>query len=344
MLGLGYPRATVSTAKHTLLQRVLENRRDDDARRVYADWLSSRGDPRGEFIHLQLDRAQGRGGLGKLERELNLLDEHRERWTKPLGTLASHVVFERGFPTCVELDLNRGAELLPQLAGNLAWGSVEELFVRNPRAPVPTNVLAPLIDAPHMRELTRLAAPIEMLLALAEPRLRYWRAVTVLTWNWSRAGVLDLCGHLPRVTQLGVITSYADDVGSLCALAPLAGRVAGLEIFWDGNAHAPSDFSSVFEVVEVSAFESLHWVDTAGSVELFMSRRSQSGRWSLAGDVYAIYETVEAQTAALCDEVTLYWDAEVDEADYKSVRELFEGVGATVQIEIPTRTRWLPLS
>lgn len=333
----------MSLANHSLLERVLANRRDDDARRVFADWLSSHGDPRGELIHLQVDRAQGRGDPAKLERELLLLDEHREVWSRPLDSVASNVVFERGFPACVELDLDRSAALLPCLAESLAWATVEHLFVREASSPMPASVLAPLLDAPHMRELTQLAAPLDMLLALAADRLRSWQAVTVLSWKWSLNAVLELCGHLPSVAQVGVIVSYADEIKQLCALAPLVGRVGGLQILWYDNGHAPSGFSRFFELVAASAFESLHWVDTSLNVELLMRRGAAGDRWSLAGDVYAIDGEINSQIAAVCDDVTLYSDANVGADDYHSLRELFEGVGATVRIEMATRTRWLPL-
>jgi hypothetical protein len=243
----------------------------------------------------------------------------------------------------VELDLDRGAALIPRLAESLAWGTVDQLLVREPSTPIPASTLAPLLDAPHMRDLTRLAAPLDMLLALAAPRLRSWRAVTVLSWNWPLSAVLDLCGHLPSVTQVGLIVCYADELEQLCALAPLVGRVGGLEILWHDNGHAPSGFSRFFELVDASAFESLHWIDTSLNLELFMRRSAAGGRWSLAGDVYAIDGEIGSQIASVCDDVTLYSDAEIEADDYQKLRELFEGVGATILIEMPTRTRWLPL-
>lgn len=325
--------------KHRLLERVLGNRRDDQARRVYADWLASRGDPRGEFIHLQLDRAQGRGDLNKLAREVALLDDHREQWGKPLDAVASDLVFDRGFPAYLTIDPARGAALLPQLASNLAWGTIEGLCVRPSREPLPANILAPLIDAPHMRELSHLAGPFDTLLGLAAPRLRYWRAVTVLT----PGDLLELCGHLPRLTQFGIVASYADTIKPLCDAAPLAGRIHGLEVLWVDNAHAGVDFPGFFTRVEASAFGSLHWVDTSVNAELFMRRATPGGRWTLEGDVYAIDDSFSPATAAGCDVVTLYADAEVDEADQEAVRQLFEGVGATVRIEVPKHTRWIPL-
>lgn len=37
-----------------LLQAILDNPEDDALRLVYADWLEERGDPRGEFIRVQV--------------------------------------------------------------------------------------------------------------------------------------------------------------------------------------------------------------------------------------------------------------------------------------------------
>ncbi len=47
----------MSPDEQSLLRCVLESPADDMPRRAYADWLQDRGDPRGEFIGLQLELA-----------------------------------------------------------------------------------------------------------------------------------------------------------------------------------------------------------------------------------------------------------------------------------------------
>ena len=50
------------------LQTVLENPADDGARLVYADWLEEQGDPRGEFIRVQIELAKLKPGDPNVER------------------------------------------------------------------------------------------------------------------------------------------------------------------------------------------------------------------------------------------------------------------------------------
>jgi type IV pilus assembly protein PilB len=82
---------------------------DDDAHRLaYADWLEERGDPRGEFIHVQCWLARMDDGdphYSRLrEREQELLDQHREEWLGELRSLARQSTFRRGFLDEVALE------------------------------------------------------------------------------------------------------------------------------------------------------------------------------------------------------------------------------------------------
>ncbi|HEY0253108.1 MAG TPA: TIGR02996 domain-containing protein [Kofleriaceae bacterium] len=67
-----------------LLDEVLAHPHSDDPRRVYADWLSERGDPRGEFIAVQCELAR-KLDFDAARRENHLLREHRLRWLAELG-------------------------------------------------------------------------------------------------------------------------------------------------------------------------------------------------------------------------------------------------------------------
>lgn len=74
---------------------------DDDAPRlVYADWLAERGDPRGEFMQLQLARAAMSDDDDRAKptdkRIAALLDEHRDRWLGKLAALRKYRI-EYGF-------------------------------------------------------------------------------------------------------------------------------------------------------------------------------------------------------------------------------------------------------
>jgi len=80
-----------------LLAAVYADPDRDEPRLVFADWLSSRGDPWGEFIILQVGRARSRSPVSA--RESELLTRHAAQWSGALrGVLgADSWAFERGF-------------------------------------------------------------------------------------------------------------------------------------------------------------------------------------------------------------------------------------------------------
>ncbi len=91
---------------------------DDLPRLIYADYLEERGDPRGEFIRLQVELAQTPADDPRrrelLEREAKLLRAYESDW---LGSLSEELVqwgFHRGFLE-VSLSINRF------LDGEHAW-------------------------------------------------------------------------------------------------------------------------------------------------------------------------------------------------------------------------------
>jgi len=89
---------------------------------VLADALLERGDPRGEFIALQL-----RGDRASRKREKELLETHGKQW---LGELAPVVMagytFARGFLDECRID-NRHLDRVQKLAGHPAWSTVRSV-------------------------------------------------------------------------------------------------------------------------------------------------------------------------------------------------------------------------
>src|SRR5262245_46917946 len=84
------------------LQAILANPDDDHLRLIYADWLEERGDPRGEFIRVQIELAaadvEGEGTrLKELKiREQELLLEHGTQWLRPVADVVLHAEFGGG--------------------------------------------------------------------------------------------------------------------------------------------------------------------------------------------------------------------------------------------------------
>ncbi|MBL8956268.1 MAG: TIGR02996 domain-containing protein [Myxococcaceae bacterium] len=99
----------------TLRDAIVAEPDDLGLRRVYADALLERGDPRGQFIHVQLQLEVNR--TPELEAaEAALLERYRHHWALPVRPDHHGVKFVRGFVeewTC-SLDelLNRGKRVL----------------------------------------------------------------------------------------------------------------------------------------------------------------------------------------------------------------------------------------
>lgn len=103
----------------SFLAEIFANADDDAPRLVYADWLAEHGDPRGEFIHLQIQRAALKHGSSQVrrlrKRELELLRENEDDWVGPFADLAERYEFRRGFVSHVKLGLSRFLKCVDEL-------------------------------------------------------------------------------------------------------------------------------------------------------------------------------------------------------------------------------------
>ncbi|MDP1821623.1 MAG: TIGR02996 domain-containing protein [Archangium sp.] len=101
----------------SLYARVFATPDDDAPRMVLADHLSELGDPRGEFIAIQLAEPDGPTGLAK--GRIKELKRHFDAWL-PAGVERSTAVFRRGF-------LHACRWIAPTDASHREWRTVEEL-------------------------------------------------------------------------------------------------------------------------------------------------------------------------------------------------------------------------
>ncbi len=122
---------------------------DDRPRLVYADWLQERGDPRGEFIALQLANA---GDAWAQRREQKLLRDHTRAWLGPIGEVAvlKRCRFVRGFPVEIAVGPRIGTRLATVVDAD-EWWSVEELYFGAPHSFA--FVCAQLVRSPVMTSL-----------------------------------------------------------------------------------------------------------------------------------------------------------------------------------------------
>jgi uncharacterized protein (TIGR02996 family) len=142
----------------------------DAPRAVYADFLAERGDPRGEFIALQLDGKNAQ----------RLLDNHIHKWLGPFADVTIHklVEFERGFPATITLRADVSRRAASAVIGLPGWATVHTVRLSS-RTDVPVTLLA----HPSMARLRAVEG-----IAAADLH-RLWRAGHAL--YWERVAVLD---------------------------------------------------------------------------------------------------------------------------------------------------------
>lgn len=100
-------------------EEIIANPHDDIPRLVYADWLEERGDPRGEFIRLQIELADASLDPDQRRelqiREADLLDEYQTEWTGPIADLVTRNAFARGFVEFIVVEVNEFVERAEEL-------------------------------------------------------------------------------------------------------------------------------------------------------------------------------------------------------------------------------------
>lgn len=139
-----------------MLAAIVAHPDDDTPRAVFADWLTERRDPRGEFIALQLARAHRKATPEERRREAALLASHRQALLGPFDGLVGKtgLVFERGFlveaTALTELPVHpltrllRSVHFKKDVGNGVDLGGLEEAHGPRPRANTPSlPVLAP---------------------------------------------------------------------------------------------------------------------------------------------------------------------------------------------------------
>jgi len=127
-----------------LIETIRANPGDLSVRAIYADWLTERGDPRGELITLQLAQDPTED---QRRRERALLAERAAEWLGPIAPalVDGFTTFRNGFLAAARVDLARALKLLDAAE----WATLEELWLSVDEEPFPVT----LIDAPALRGL-----------------------------------------------------------------------------------------------------------------------------------------------------------------------------------------------
>ena len=131
-----------------LLADILANPDDDGPRLVLADWLSQRGDPRGELINVQcaMQRTTGIELARLANRSSDLLYRHGAAWLAEVREIVRGVETKRGFVASI----NAKASVFARKCGPLFESEpIQELRLIDP---VPRD-LTTLGKTPHLARL-----------------------------------------------------------------------------------------------------------------------------------------------------------------------------------------------
>ncbi|MFT3696485.1 MAG: TIGR02996 domain-containing protein [Kofleriaceae bacterium] len=197
-----------------LLAAIYADPASNEPREIYADFLMGTGDPRGEFIQLQLLRAAGNATPATEKRELALLRKHGKDWLGPLAGVL------------VTGEQSRGVEMLPtELAIPLnGYGLITFArgFPRRVGSLHSPKHRAAVLDEPVM-------ATIEH--ARSVPRI----TKTMTSLRTIERGRLELIEPGGRTYEtFGISLYYAvHDEKTVAAFAGLRARRLELELAWN---------------------------------------------------------------------------------------------------------------
>jgi len=141
------------TQEELLLQRVLERPDDDAPRLAYAGYLDQRGDPRGEFVHVQvelarLDMDRDPNYVPLAERSYAMIDGYGPAFAGQIAGMVDEYSFDRGFVELVKLPARRFLEIATQL---FALAPIRHLDLAGPRKLIPE-----LFSSPHLQAIRSL--------------------------------------------------------------------------------------------------------------------------------------------------------------------------------------------
>ncbi|MFL5328312.1 MAG: TIGR02996 domain-containing protein [Gemmataceae bacterium] len=119
---------------------------DDLPRLMYADWLDEQGDPRGQFIRMQI--AAHTGDFEAAESAQALEKEHGRAWAGRLASWVYKIGFSRGFPDSIVI---RGDDFLGHVAAIFRLAPIRQVTLIRAREP-----LRHILRMPHLANLNAL--------------------------------------------------------------------------------------------------------------------------------------------------------------------------------------------
>lgn len=179
-------RATFTRAKPApnrnaaaLWRAVYESPDDDAPREVLSDFLQERGDPRGEFIALQLREARGLASHDDTARAQALAKAHGKTWLGKLRPITYRAEMRRGFLHRLELQGSWASKAWATLANDESLATVEELG----RGQAVTKLVIPFLRSQAMRNqrVVEVYSP-DILEAVSQAKLPKLEALHGFLW------------------------------------------------------------------------------------------------------------------------------------------------------------------
>lgn len=218
-------RVEQSEAERTrLLEAVLAEPNDDARRHVYADFLLTANDPRGELIALQLAKADA-------EKVVALLSKHEREWLGSLSHITAVAKWQKGFPSSIVV-AETNKEAIADCVGDLNWATVREVqidwspaaqrLILHPvmRSLEALNTTPDVASAPALPiRILRLGGEFDVALAKRLSRSRSFAQVRHLSfWPERRQGRrcagLDLLSWANQLATVGIaVHSHRYPVG-----------------------------------------------------------------------------------------------------------------------------------
>jgi uncharacterized protein (TIGR02996 family) len=199
--------------REEFIDQVRENPDDDALREVFADFLLERGDPRGEFIQIQLAKHRGTATPRMLRRERELVTKNKKAFLDGLDdehqvTRKELLVFERGFLAACAV----GALAFERAAQHPAWATARDVVFMGPADPSTSWSLVDwLAAAPGARGIHNVPLSVAVDFAKhAPPRLH------TLAISGANSGDIPLA-HLsaPGGAQSGIAPFDGPGLGEL---------------------------------------------------------------------------------------------------------------------------------
>lgn len=287
-----------------LWQAVYQDPANLDVRRVLADALMAEGDPRGEFIALQLsdDRKAGREAAA-------LLDAHIDEWTGAIpGLERGSRVFERGFLTEARVVVGSVEGLLnrPELR------TIERLTLQTGGDPAPVLDRLPVLrclalsralPGPGVWPSVRVLVVPEVPASIAQFPNIHVLITRVTSYSWTNERWVALLDQSRGLTALGVVIPRGLVVRTIMAWSAGLGPPELRISVGEDQVFHPNGWLALLRrdepVVRVSWGGGAAW--QRGGLAQFLAELVQAGvtRVSLHGGVDHVEVEVQGLTISL---------------------------------------------